>query len=585
MKSQGHLRETASFFWRHATRQWYLFVPMIAFITVAKITDVLISFKYKEFIDTLTGATPTKEGLYSVIFAILAFNALVWVCWRIVEGCANVWQPEALRKMGEESYEYLQKHSYNFFISNFVGSLVKRLNRLNGGFETATDIILFNIYPTLILVVASIIALYQVSAIMAFILLIFLAIFVGANTWFAKVKMHFDNLLNTMDTKWSGFVADTIANHSNIQMFATLPREMQRFQKITKEWRRINTLNWNLGSIGNAIQAALMIAVECTFFFVGVNLWSEGRITAGDFVLFQGILTSIFINIWDFGRNLRRLSKSFADGEEMIEIMETKHEIKDAPDAIPLEVTEGAISIRNLDFSYSKERSLFKNFNLEIYAKSKVALVSRSGEGKSSLTKLLMRTYNVPENSIFIDNQDIMKVTLDSLRKSISFVPQEPVLFHRTLKENIAYGKPNATMDEIIEASRKAHCHEFIMKLSDGYDTFVGERGVKLSGGERQRVAIARAILEDNPLLILDEATSSLDSESEHLIQEALKVLMKNKTSIVIAHRLSTINQMDEIIVLEKGKITERGAHNELLKKEKGHYRMLWEIQSGGYDS
>jgi ATP-binding cassette subfamily B protein len=581
---KNHIRETARFFWKHAIRKWYLFVPMIFLIAVAKIVDVLLSVSYKNFIDTLIGSSPSKNELYAVLLIILGLNCVVWICWRVVELCANYWQPDALRQMGEESYSYLQKHSFNFFMNNFVGSLVKRLNRLPTGFETVTDIILFNMYPTLILIITSIIVLYQVSHIMAFILAIFLAIFILANSWFALFKLKYDNLLNAIDTKWSGFSADTIANNSNIQLFSTIDREEKRLRTISSAWRKMSTLTWNIGSIGNGIQAAMMIVVELVFFYVGIDLWSRGEITPGDFVLFQNILLIIFMNIWDFGRNLRRMSKGIADGEEMIAIMNIPHEIKDAGNAKELNITKGVISIRDLTFGYNDERTIFQKFNLNIEAGKKVALVSRSGEGKSTLTKLLMRLYNVPVGTVFIDDQDIMKSTLHSLRSSISFVPQEPILFHRTLKDNITYGNPDATMEEIIDASKKAHCHEFIVRLKEGYDTFVGERGVKLSGGERQRVAIARAILEDSPLLILDEATSSLDSESEHFIQEALTVLMKGKTSIVIAHRLSTINQMDEIIVLEKGKITERGTHSKLLKKDKGHYRMLWEIQSGGYE-
>jgi ATP-binding cassette, subfamily B, bacterial len=264
--------------------------------------------------------------------------------------------------------------------------------------------------------------------------------------------------------------------------------------------------------------------------------------------------------------------------------METPHAIVDVEGAKELEVKHGAISIRNLSFFYNKDKKVFDGFNLDIAAGKKIALVSRSGAGKTTLTKLLLRLYNIEPGSIFIDDQDIMNATIASLREAISYVPQDPVLFHRSLRDNIAYGKPDATDQEIIEASKKARCDSFISKLPEKYDTFVGERGVKLSGGERQRVAIARAILEDNPILVLDEATSSLDSESEHHIQEALQELMKKKTAIVVAHRLSTINMMDEIIVIEHGKIGERGTHDELLKKDKGHYAMLWGLQSGGYD-
>lgn len=584
MKQKTHLRETIRFMWHQACKRWPLFVSMLVLIAIAKISDVLISVYYKNFIDTLTGPNPTKDMLYPIIFMIFVLMAIPWICWRFVEFAANFWQPDAIRQIGEESYNYLQKHSYNFFINNFVGSLVKRLNRLPSAFETVTDIVMFNIYPTFILIIASLIAVYNTSPLLAGVLGLFVVIFIGANYWFAVYMLRYDNKVNALDTKWSGFVADTIANSMNIQLFSSLPREFTSFKKITMDWRKLSTFTWNLKSIGNGIQATLMIAVEVGFLLIGTELWSEGKITAGDFVLFENILVSIFINIWDFGRNIRKLSKGLADGEEMIAIMETKHDIVDVEGAKPLKLSEGQIDIKNLTFTYDKGRTIFENFYLNIPAKRKVAFVSRSGEGKSTLTKLIMRLYNVPEGTVFIDGQDVMKVTLESLRKSVSFVPQDPILFHRTLADNIKYGKPNATMEEIIDASKKAHCHEFISRLPEGYNTFVGERGVKLSGGERQRVAIARAILEDSPILILDEATSSLDSESEHLIQEALKVLMKDKTSIVIAHRLSTINQMDEIIVIEKGTITERGTHEQLLKKDGGHYRMLWEIQSGGYE-
>jgi ATP-binding cassette subfamily B protein len=570
--------------WKQACVRWPLFVSMLVLIAIAKISDVLISVYYKNFIDTLTAPQASKDMLYPIIFMIFLLMAIPWICWRFVEFIANFWQPDSIRQIGEESYNYLQKHSYNFFINNFVGSLVKRLNRLPSAFETVTDIVMFNIYPTFILIIASLIAVYNTSPLLAGVLGLFVVIFIGANYWFAVYMLRYDNKVNALDTRWSGFVADTIANSMNIQLFSSLPREFSSFKKITMEWRKLSTFTWNLKSIGNGIQATLMIAVEVGFLVIGTQLWSEGKITAGDFVLFENILVSIFINIWDFGRNIRKLSKGLADGEEMIAIMETPHDIVDIPGAKPLKLTKGEIDIKDLTFTYDKGRTIFENFDLNIPAKRKVAFVSRSGEGKSTLTKLIMRLYNVPEGTVFIDGQDVMKVTLESLRKSVSFVPQDPILFHRTLADNIKYGKPDATMEEIIDASKKAHCHEFISRLPEKYNTFVGERGVKLSGGERQRVAIARAILEDSPILILDEATSSLDSESEHLIQEALKVLMKNKTSIVIAHRLSTINQMDEIIVIEKGTITERGTHEQLLKKDGGHYRMLWEIQSGGYE-
>jgi ABC-type multidrug transport system fused ATPase/permease subunit len=280
---------------------------------------------------------------------------------------------------------------------------------------------------------------------------------------------------------------------------------------------------------------------------------------------------------------MRRMFTAFADANEMIEIFDTPHSVMDAPNARPLIVDKGQIRLENVSFGFSEERVILRDFNLTVTAGEKIALVGPSGAGKSTVTKLLLRMYDVTSGSIRVDGQNIAEVTQESLRDTISFVPQEPILFHRSLRDNIRYGRPDATDEEVIAAAKKAHCHEFIEGLSEGYETHVGERGVKLSGGERQRVAIARAILKNAPILILDEATSALDSESEALIQDALRVLMEGKTVIVIAHRLSTIMTMDRIVVIEGGKIAAEGTHDELVANKGGLYQKLWSIQAGGF--
>jgi ATP-binding cassette subfamily B protein len=295
-------------------------------------------------------------------------------------------------------------------------------------------------------------------------------------------------------------------------------------------------------------------------------------------------------------RSLRRFYDALADAQEMVGILDTPHGVQDVPNATALVVSAGEVEFKNVDFHFSKERLVLNAINMIIKSGEKVALVGSSGAGKSTITKLLLRLYDIQAGQILIDGQDIAAVTQESLRNAIAFVPQEPVLFHRSLMENIRYGRRGATDTEVISAAKKAHCHEFIDSLPDKYETFVGERGVKLSGGERQRVAIARAILKNAPILILDEATSSLDSESEHLIQDSLKTLMdatpaghsiqskgaRGKTVVVIAHRLSTIMNMDRIIVIENGVVVAQGKHTDLLKAE-GLYQKLWNIQVGGF--
>jgi ABC-type multidrug transport system fused ATPase/permease subunit len=266
----------------------------------------------------------------------------------------------------------------------------------------------------------------------------------------------------------------------------------------------------------------------------------------------------------------------------MVELLEMPHDVQDITTATPLNVDKGRVTFRDVDFYFHETRPVLTRFNFAIESGEKVALVGPSGAGKTTITKLLLRLYDLKAGALEIDGQNIAHVTQDSLRNAIAFVPQEPVLFHRTLMDNIRYGRRDATDEEVIEAAKQAHCHEFIATLPQGYQTFVGERGVKLSGGERQRVAIARAILKNAPILVLDEATSSLDSESESLIQDALKTLMKGKTVIVIAHRLSTIMNMDRIVVMDGGSIVDQGTHAELLTKD-GLYQKLWSIQAGGF--
>jgi ATP-binding cassette subfamily B protein len=271
-----------------------------------------------------------------------------------------------------------------------------------------------------------------------------------------------------------------------------------------------------------------------------------------------------------------------ANAKEMVEVMDKVSDVQDVLSAKQLTVSKGAIEFKKVDFGYNATRKILREISLSIKPGEKIALVGSSGAGKSTVTKLLLRLFNLNKGKILIDGQDIAKVTQDSLRQNIALVPQDPILFHRSLKDNIRYGKPDATEEELIAASKQAHCHEFITALPEGYDSLVGERGVKLSGGERQRVAVARAILMNAPILILDEATSSLDSESEALIQDALTKLMEGKTVIAIAHRLSTIMQMDRIIVMQEGRILDEGKHEDLLTRD-GLYKSLWSIQAGGF--
>jgi ATP-binding cassette subfamily B protein len=316
---------------------------------------------------------------------------------------------------------------------------------------------------------------------------------------------------------------------------------------------------------------------------LAIGDWQLSLISLPLMILLQNYLFRLVDSMWSFGSIVRTYYESFADAEEMIVILNTPYEVLDQAKK-DLKNVKGEVSFENVTYVYDNNNSkVLDNFSLTIPAGQKVAIIGSSGAGKTTFVRLLMRLFNLNSGKILIDGVDISEISQENLREKISFVPQEPVLFHRTLMENIRYGRRNATDEEVFEAAHMAHCDDFIDKLPNGYETFVGERGVKLSGGERQRVAIARAILKNSPILILDEATSSLDSHSESLIQDALHKLVQGKTTIVIAHRLSTIREMDRIIVVEKGKIIEDGTHEKLIKQEKGLYKKLWDLQAGGF--
>ena len=584
MKSLTYTWQTFKIYWQHSDRYRWAVVFLIAGIFVTTGLDLIKPFFYRSFFNVLVGGSSDKTAiLIRLIVYIFLVGLLNTSLWRVINFVNNFYQSRVMSDLLNTCYKYILNHSYGFFSNNFVGSLVTKINRFQRSFETVADQLYWNIGRIALRSAAILVILFYRLWVLGIAMLIWTILYITFAYSYSRFKLKYDINKAAQDTKTTAHLADTITNNLNLKLFTSQDREIQGFRKVTDKLYRLRKLSWDLGQGSEIFQGVAMVVLEFVIMYLAIRYWQRGVLTIGDFALLQAYMGQMFEQLWDLGRNIRNLYEGFADANEMTEMLLAPHEVTDKPGAGILQVGAGAIQFRNVNFYYHKETPILQQFNLDIKAGERVALIGPSGGGKSTIVKLLFRFIDIQNGEILVDGQNIADVTQESLRYQISLVPQEPILFHRSLMDNIRYGRPEATEEEVIAAAKAAHCHEFISGFPEGYQTFVGERGVKLSGGERQRVAIARAILKNAPILVLDEATSSLDSESEHYIQDALHTLMKGKTTIVIAHRLSTIMEMDRIVVIEAGKITEQGKHEELLKAKQGTYQKLWSIQAGGF--
>ncbi len=578
---ENHTKTTLKTYWSFAKKRKLVFVVLGTSI-IANTINLIPPLFYKRLFDQLNLGAPL-EMLFHTLSLVALFYLIDWVFWRTA---AIVWmrvQPQLMADLDNYCFEYLHKHSVNFFNNNFVGALVKRVNRFVGSFSNISDRIIWNFSQIIITIVFILGVLATRSWYLPAIMLVWFVIFGTLNYWLIRKKMPLDLDKSQKESALTARLADTIANHTALKFFNGYHRETAAYKEGNHEVTKAQWRAYNLDGWFDAGQAFLMYCLEIGMMSMALVLWKQDKVTLGDFALIQAFLITLFLRIWDLGRMIRDTYTDMAYANEMTEILQTPHAIQDAPNAKEWKKTAASIHWDQVDFGYNKTNPLIKNLNLEIKAGERVALVGPSGAGKSTLLKLIMRQYDTLKGAVKIGGQDIKTITQESLWRVMSYVPQDPVLFHRSILENIRYARPEATEAEVISAAKSAHCHEFIEALPAKYETLVGERGVKLSGGERQRVAIARAILRDAPILLLDEATSSLDSESERLIQDALDTLMIGKTVVVIAHRLSTIMRMDRIVVIDGGQVKESGAHAELVAKPDGLYRKLWELQVGGF--
>lgn len=568
-----------AYFW-HISKPFkgWMFASIIAVIVASGISQSSAYF-FKLIVDAVE-----KDNYESALWFALLYPIIILVTqllYRLSGILGRDWVINAEKRSTDILFEYIIGHSHNYFTNRFSGSLLSKIGNVNNAvLEIIPDFLWTHINSLVSLVVTLAFLLFiDVGAAMVFVcLIIALIIF---NKKMSPKKVEYSKATALARTELRGRIVDILTNMQAVRQFVRTDAEKIFVTKLSQDAKMARSKNWGYTEMVLLLNGLILFVFSFAMFGLLIYGWDKGQISTGNLVLILVLFSQIAGTLIFIGRAFNNTAKSIGEMSEGLEELLLPIEIVDDPDAKSLVVSGGVINWDKVSFEFD-EQSVFDNFDLRIESCQKIGLVGQSGAGKSTFVSLLLRQHDVKSGSIFIDKQDISFVTQDSLRKAISVVPQEPALFHRSIRENILYGNRDATEEELVEVAKKAFIHDFIMSLSEGYETLVGERGVKLSGGQRQRVAIARAMLKDSPILILDEATSALDSESEVLIQTALETLMENRTVIAIAHRLSTLRKMDRIIIMDNGRIVEDGNHDSL-SQAGGIYEKLWKYQAGGF--
>jgi ATP-binding cassette subfamily B protein len=539
-------------------------------------------------IKQLINLLPTVTGgdISVLIFpaSLIVVNFIIFdnITWRGINYIWAKFVPIIVNRVMAETMDYVLSHSHQFYQNNLSGQISKQIGNLADGIIRIITYTSANFLRGASLLLTAFIAAYFVNSIFCFILLSWFILFAIVSILMSKKLVSLSDVQASTESVVIGELVDSLSNHSNVMIFSRQSYENSRMVPFFGQQQKAYTTTYLYSTLLSCIQGALIAIMMAFSTFFLVHLYGKGLVTIGDFALILGLSMETAHMMWFTMSEVDEFNKAVGRCKQSLTSLMLPLEILDKPNATVLNCTQGKITFNNVKFHYKGTEPLFQNKSIEIKAGQKVGLVGYSGGGKSTFVNLILRLYDVTDGAILIDGQDIRDVTQGSLRANIAMIPQDPSLFHRSLMENIRYGRINATDDEIIEAAKNAHAHEFIEKLPQGYESLVGERGVKLSGGQRQRIAIARAILKNAPILILDEATSQLDSVTESGIQESLWELMQNKTTIVIAHRLSTLLHMDRIIVFDQGVIVEDGTHAKLLAND-GLYKTLWDAQVGGF--
>jgi len=554
-------------------------VLALTLLILAKLANVAVPLVLKDIVDALDRP---QAMLALPVFGVLAYGVLR-LCSTLFGELrdavfAKVTQ-RAIRRVAMQVFAHLHALSLRFHLERQTGGMSRDIERGTRGISFLLNFMLFNILPTLVeIALVAGILLSKYAAVFSIVTFLTLAIYIGFTLVITEWRMIFRRTMNDMDSKANTRAIDSLLNYETVKYFGNEPWETRRYDESLAKWEVAAVKNQTSLAALNAGQSLIVALGITLLMLLAANGVVTGDMTLGDLVLVNAYMIQLYMPLHFLGFVYREIKHSLADMEKMFGLLEENAEVEDAPGAQALPPGEADVRFENVDFGYDAKRQILFDVSFAVPAGRNVAVVGASGSGKSTLARLLFRFYDVNRGRILVGGRDVREVTQESLRAAIGIVPQDTVLFNDTIFYNIQYGRPDAGREEVIEAARSAHIHDFIEGLPDGYETLVGERGLKLSGGEKQRVAIARALLKGPRILIFDEATSALDSKSEKAIQGELRRIAANRTTLTIAHRLSTIVDADQILVMDHGRIVERGSHRELLAAE-GAYAHMWALQ------